>query len=176
MNINTGARMTHHKKKRWKPLDEPAEEPKPRKPREIPEPSERAIAYAEYRAIHPDKDKQDARDAAGYSPNFHVTDLEAQPSVQRAIATVEARREELRQREGYSFEDVARRLVTRAEDPDVSAGVQTDNDKLLSGIMGYNAPTVVHQQSLGLMLEFTDMTPADIAALRQGLLGGGGDE
>jgi hypothetical protein len=154
---------------------EPAE-PKPRKPREIPEPSERAIAYAEYRAIHPDEDKQDARDAAGYSPNFHVTDLEAQPSVQRAIATVEARREELRQREGYSFEDVARRLVTRAEDPDVSAGVQTDNDKLLSNIMGYNAPTVVHQQSLGLMLEFTDMTPADIAALRQGLLGGGGDE
>ena len=175
MNINTGARMTHHKKKRWRPLDEPAE-PKPRKQREIPEPSERAIAYAEYRAIHPDEDKQDARDAAGYSPNFHVTDLEAQPSVQRAIATVEARREELRQKEGYSFEDVARRLVTRAEDPDVSAGVQTDNDKLLSNIMGYNAPTVVHQQSLGLMLEFTDMTPADIAALRQGLLGGGGDE
>lgn len=175
MNINTGARMTHHKKKRWRPLEEP-EPPKPRKPREIPEPSERAIAYAEYRAIHPDEDKQDARDAAGYSPNFHVTDLEAQPSVQRAIATVEARREELRQREGYSFDDVAKRLVDRAKDKDVSAGVQTDNDKLLSNIMGYNAPTVVHQQSLGLMLEFTDMTPADIAALRQGLLGGNGDE
>jgi hypothetical protein len=172
MNINTGARMTHHKKKRWKP-------PPPPKPREKPgrkEPSERAMMYAEYRVAHPDENKTAARDAAGYSQNSDPTNLEKRPTVRKAMATVEAQREELRAAPGAMLEDVVTRLVTRATDPDVSAGTQTDNDKLLSNVLGYNAPTVVHQQRLGLMLEFTDMTPADIAALRQGLIGGGVDE
>jgi hypothetical protein len=134
------------------------------------EQTEKQKKYAKFRIANPDKPKKAARDYAGYSEGTSVTAVESKTGTKYAMASVERQRETLQTDPDYSFEGVARRLVTRAKDEDVPAGVQTDNDKVLVGMMGYSAPTQVHTKSLGLMLEFNDLTGADLAALKEGLL------
>lgn len=142
----------------------------PKGKKRVPEITANEINYAIHRTMFPDGLKRDALVAAGYSPNTSSSRIENSKGVQRAMMTLEKQRELIQQREGFTFEDMAQRLKTRAIDSNVSAGVQTDNDKLLSKILGYEAPTVVKTQSLGLMLEFSDLSGADLAAMRDVLL------
>jgi hypothetical protein len=142
----------------------------PEQPKRRGRPPKKALAYAQNVALG--MSKEQARDAAGYSSNSHTYDIETKKAVKYAIASVEKQREDLQTDPDFSFEGVAKRLVTRAKDKKVSPGVQTDNDKVLVSIMGFNAPTQVHTKSLGLIMEFSDLSGANLGALKDVLLTG----
>ena len=133
-------------------------------------PTPQQLQYATHRLMFPDRPASEARDVAGYSENTPTTRIEQGAGVQLAMQTVEKQRELMQQKPGFAFCDVAQRVKNRAEDPLVAPGVQTDNEKVLNKMMGYDAPTVIHQKNMGLMLEFTNLTGADLAALEDVLI------
>lgn len=133
-------------------------------------PTPQQMEYAVHRSMFPDRPAREAAEVAGYSPGTPTTHIDNSAGVKRAMQTVEKQRELMQQKPGFSFTDVAERVKKRAENEMVPPGVQTDNDKVLNKMMGYDAPTVIHQKSMGLMLEFNNLSGADLAALEEVLL------
>ena len=115
--------------------------------------------------------KVEAKRIAGYSENSATGAIDRLPRVRKGLATIEQQRETLSQLPEYSFTGVAKRLVKRAKSASVSDRVQTDNDKALSTLMGYNAPTQMNVKSVGLMMEFKDLSAADLAAIQESFQG-----
>lgn len=175
MYLNTGARTPtpaqRRRRRRAAKLAGTKAAAKAAEPSKAPgdNPSERAVAYVERRATFPQETKKESALAAGYSPATSPTHIEATKGCRYALQSIEKQREALGQEDDLSFEGVARRVVARAKDPMVTPGVQTDNDKLLKDMMGYSAPTVAINKNATLMLEFTDLTSADIDVIKAGL-------
>jgi hypothetical protein len=174
MNIHTGAKLLtplqrRRRRRAWKEAQAKAEEPPKKRGPDPEKPSEMVKAYAERRAAMPNEFKKDSAVAVGYSPNTSPTYIEATKGFRYAMMSVDRQREAIGQEEELSFEGVARRVVARAKDPMVTPGVQTDNDKLLIGMMGYSAPTVAINKNATLVLEFNDLSSADIDVLKAGL-------
>jgi len=112
------------------------------------------------------KTKQDARIDAGYSPKSGSID--ANPVIKYATLLVEEQRKKMAEEEpGFSFHDVARRLKDRAMNPKVSPTVQTDNDKVLVSMFGYNAPQKVEVNKTSLIAELGILSKDDLEVLSQ---------
>lgn len=116
--------------------------------------------------------KKSALLAAGYSPKVKSSNIDRLPCVKDAIETLERQRENLSKVKDYTFTDVAMRMVKRAKGSE-NERVQTDNDKAFAGLMGYNAPSQVNVKSVGLLMEFRDLSSAELAELRETLVEGG---
>lgn len=115
----------------------------------------------------PGMTKKEARDLAGFSPKSGTSSIDRLPSVRKGLASLEKQREYLSQKADYSFTGVAERFVKRAKSKAVSDRVQTDNDKALCGIMGFNAPATVNVKSVGLIMELSDVNKSDLEALKE---------
>jgi hypothetical protein len=128
--------------------------------------SKKAGIYAQ--AIASGKSQTEAKQIAGYSLKSHGTkDI---PAVREALLTVEQQREKMQQMPGISLPDITNRLYKRATNTKVTPGVQTDNDKVLINILGYNAPTKTEIKTTGLLLEFADLTSSDLAMVREQMI------
>jgi hypothetical protein len=130
-------------------------------------PSDRAKRYATIRYGNPGMSKKDCAVAAGYSPKTSTQYVDKSKGVRAAIATVEQQRELIRSSAGFTLEDIAKRVKGRATNDDVPFGVQTDNDKILISILGYNAPEEININQKALFMEFKDLSAVEL----RGLLG-----
>lgn len=110
---------------------------------------------------------------AGYSRNSHTSDLDKRPAAGVAIRQVQAEREALMQKEGFTIKDLAERVKKRATDPKVPAATQTDNDKVLIGILGYNAPAKIDIKTTSLIADLGVLSGEDLEELRNSLAGEG---
>ncbi len=144
------------------------------RPRTVGPTTEKAMAYANL--VKSGVSKSQAVEQAGYSPTAGSGAIERIPAVKNAMQTVDQQRERLQQHPDFSFHGIAHRLKNRATNKKVNAKVQTDNDKALISIMGYNAPAQVNVRSTGLLLEFSDLSAADLVSIRDALMGEGVEE
>ena len=124
------------------------------------------------RALQSGVTKKEAMRIAGFSPNASSGAIDKLPSVRKGLASIEKQREILQQDPVYSFTAVAGRFAKRATNKKVNPNVQTINDKALVSMMGYDAPAQVNVKSMGLIMELSDLTRADIEVLRDEFGGG----
>lgn len=134
-----------------------------------PRTSPRVQAYAA--GVATGLTKTAARARAGYSPACSTGKLDRLPGVRRELETIEQQRDTLQQSPQLSFRGIAKRLVSRATSPRVTPKIQTDNDKTLISMMGYNAPTQVSVRSIGMLIELADLSAADLVAVRDAMRG-----
>jgi hypothetical protein len=133
--------------------------------RKTTEPDEQHMAYALLTELA-GVDKEEAKTAAGFPETALV------PNIDRHAATKLARKSVAEQREliqkhmpGFSFTDMVNRIVGRATDEAVDPRVQTQNDKLLSEVMGFNSPKEVNVNTTSLIMEFSQLSGTDIEAI-----------
>jgi hypothetical protein len=130
-------------------------------------PSDRAVEYAKMRYGNPGMSKRKCALSAGYSMGTKVENIEDTKGYRLAVLSIEQQRDKIRNESGFTLEDIAKRLKTRATDKEVSPGVQTDNDKLLISLFGYNAPEEITINQKSLFMEFKDLSASEL----RGILG-----
>jgi hypothetical protein len=135
-------------------------------------PSDKAIKYATLKYSNPEMSKAKRAVAAGYSPKTSTQYVDKSKGVRCAIATIEQQRESIRNSSGFTLGDIAERVKSRATNNEVPFGVQTDNDKILISMLGYNAPEEININQKALFMEFKDLSAVEL----RGLLGRYGED
>lgn len=125
-------------------------------------PSDRARRYVDIMATRPGVKKREALVEAGYSPLSPSSSIDNLRGVKVAKRNMELQREDLRERAGFTITDVAERLKRRATSGKVCPSTQTDNDKVLISILGYNTPQEVNINQKSLFMEFKDLSADDL--------------
>jgi hypothetical protein len=111
--------------------------------------------------------KKDAAADAGYAPSSSTSEIDKSVLVRVAKMEICEQRDFIMknmQCQGFSFFEVAERIKNRAKSSK-SEAIQTDNEKLLISMLGYNAPQKIEVKSLSLIADLGGLSADDLDAL-----------